>query len=211
MEECALCGKLARMLCESDQAKLCWDCDRKVHGANFLVAKHTRILLCRLCQSPTPWKASGPTLTPTHSLCHRCVPIPNHNPHAHADIDADDVHDYASDDDDDDDDSEPEQEEEEEEGENQVVPWSSASPTLPLPPASSTNSDADGDISSATGGGASRLPFKRSADNSFNDNSDVRDFFSLVNSFFFDRGVVFSLLFLYFLITARKGQISFQF
>ncbi|KAK7341151.1 hypothetical protein VNO80_24076 [Phaseolus coccineus] len=72
-ESCALCEKRAVMLCESDQAKLCWECDEKVHGANFLVAKHSRVLLCRSCHSPTPWKASGTKLTPTVSFCQPCV------------------------------------------------------------------------------------------------------------------------------------------
>ncbi|KAF2616950.1 hypothetical protein F2Q68_00040437 [Brassica cretica] len=55
------------MYCESDQASLCWNCDGKVHGANFLVAKHTRCLLCTSCQSLTPWKATGLRLGPTFS------------------------------------------------------------------------------------------------------------------------------------------------
>ncbi|KAG5007970.1 hypothetical protein JHK85_026512 [Glycine max] len=70
---CALCKKRAMMLCDSDQAKLCWECDEKVHSANFLVAKHSRVLLCRLCHSPTPWKASGTKLMLTVSFCQRCV------------------------------------------------------------------------------------------------------------------------------------------
>ncbi|KAL9296110.1 hypothetical protein ACSQ67_022006 [Phaseolus vulgaris] len=72
-ESCAMCEKRAVMLCESDQAKLCWECDDKVHGANFLVAKHSRVLLCRSCYSPTPWRASGTKLTPTVSFCQPCV------------------------------------------------------------------------------------------------------------------------------------------
>ncbi|KAF4392698.1 hypothetical protein G4B88_029437 [Cannabis sativa] len=58
MKDCELCGLRARMYCESDQASLCWDCDEKVHGANFLVAKHSRSLLCHVCNFPTPWMAS---------------------------------------------------------------------------------------------------------------------------------------------------------
>ena len=56
MKKCELCNSLAKMHCDSDQASLCWDCDAKVHAANFLVAKHSRTLLCHLCQSFTPWK-----------------------------------------------------------------------------------------------------------------------------------------------------------
>ncbi|GAB2277927.1 hypothetical protein Dimus_012626 [Dionaea muscipula] len=70
---CELCSGQARMYCESDQASLCWDCDDKVHGANFLVAKHTRTVLCHVCQSHTPWKAAGRNLGRTVSICEGCV------------------------------------------------------------------------------------------------------------------------------------------
>ncbi|KAF9670891.1 hypothetical protein SADUNF_Sadunf13G0116200 [Salix dunnii] len=60
--KCELCKSAARTYCESDQANLCWNCDAKVHGANFLVARHARALLCQSCQSLTPWKASGAQL-----------------------------------------------------------------------------------------------------------------------------------------------------
>ncbi|RDX74517.1 putative methylesterase 14, chloroplastic, partial [Mucuna pruriens] len=132
-ESCALCEKRATMLCDSDQAKLCWDCDEKVHSANFLVAKHSRDLLCRLCQSPTPWKASGAKLTPTFSFCHRCVEAPRaalvntHQQHRgfvedHGEHQSD--HDFHDGDNSDD-------EEEDDEAQNQVVPMSSASATSP--------------------------------------------------------------------------------
>ncbi|KAL6554305.1 hypothetical protein OROMI_019978 [Orobanche minor] len=70
---CELCINPARMYCESDQASLCWDCDGKVHAANFLVAKHSRTLLCHVCHSPTLWKATGLKLVPTVSVCHGCA------------------------------------------------------------------------------------------------------------------------------------------
>ncbi|KAK4778567.1 hypothetical protein SAY86_006095 [Trapa natans] len=69
---CELCGRPARMYCESDQASLCWGCDERVHCANFLVAKHTRRLLCQVCLSPTPWAAAGPKLGTTVSVCDGC-------------------------------------------------------------------------------------------------------------------------------------------
>ncbi|KAL6570584.1 hypothetical protein OROGR_000134 [Orobanche gracilis] len=72
-KRCELCSNPARMYCESDQASLCWDCDGKVHAANFLVAKHSRTLLCHVCHSPTPWKATGLKLAPTVSVCHGCA------------------------------------------------------------------------------------------------------------------------------------------
>ncbi|CAL1352755.1 unnamed protein product [Linum trigynum] len=77
MKECELCqaGGGARVFCESDQASLCWDCDEKVHGANFLVAKHSRILLCHVCHFPTPWTASGPKLGHTVSFCDSCFSL----------------------------------------------------------------------------------------------------------------------------------------
>ncbi|KAK7262709.1 hypothetical protein RJT34_30286 [Clitoria ternatea] len=147
-QSCALCEKRAMMLCDSDQAKLCWDCDEKVHAANFLVAKHSRVLLCRLCHSPTPWKASGTKLTPTVSFCHRCVADQRHNCHQHQDyMDDNDDYDggfssvYVYDDDNDNDDSDnnnddsgrKEQDfEEDEERENQVVlPTTSTSASSP--------------------------------------------------------------------------------
>lgn len=72
-KKCELCCGVARLYCESDEASLCWDCDGNVHGANFLVAKHTRCLLCSLCHSHTPWKASGFRLGPIVSICESCL------------------------------------------------------------------------------------------------------------------------------------------
>lgn len=179
MEECALCGKRAMMYCESDQAKLCWDCDDKVHGANFLVAKHTRVLLCRACQSSTPWQACGPKLTPTHSLCLHCATNPTSNSHNEREDGDHDRHDHRDSEDDDGDSNsdagshsdlgsdEDDEEEDEEEGENQVVPWSSASASSPSPPRQS---------SASAGAG---IAWKRARGNSFAD-SDVSLFYSTV-------------------------------
>ncbi|KAE9616832.1 hypothetical protein Lal_00034147 [Lupinus albus] len=69
---CELCNVPARIFCDSDQATLCWDCDAQVHAANFLVARHSRTLLCHTCYSLTPWKASGARLGNTVSFCHNC-------------------------------------------------------------------------------------------------------------------------------------------
>ncbi|KAF8024006.1 hypothetical protein BT93_F1263 [Corymbia citriodora subsp. variegata] len=164
---CELCDQRATMHCESDQASLCWDCDEKVHGANFLVAKHARALLCHVCQSPTPWKASGPKLGPTVSVCECCRRICEEKvgPGARGDAggdrcsqsggdeeaedyDDDNVNEVLDDDDYSDGDEDEEEEEEEEEvddeeeeeeedGENQVVPWSCDSP----PPAASSSTE----------------------------------------------------------------------
>lgn len=103
MKKCELCKKVARMYCDSDQASLCFDCDYRVHTANFIVSKHTRTLLCHACQSLTPWTGSGSKLGPTVSVCNACSNGRNTNPPNEN-----------SDDDDDDD------------GENQVVPLSLA-------------------------------------------------------------------------------------
>lgn len=74
MKKCELCKSPATIHCDSDRANLCWTCDANVHSANFLVAKHLRNLLCHVCQSPTPWTASGEKLSSsTVSVCRTCV------------------------------------------------------------------------------------------------------------------------------------------
>ncbi|XP_065878629.1 uncharacterized protein [Euphorbia lathyris] len=152
MKKCELCHSPARMYCESDQASLCWDCDSKVHSANFLVAKHSRTLLCNICQSFTPWTASGPNLTPTASVCNNCITdstcreeIRNvHQRNRDSDNDDDDDDDdnnreeRDTDDDDDDSDGDGGGGGDEDDEENQVVPWSS---TAPPPASSSSNSE----------------------------------------------------------------------
>ncbi|KAK2650889.1 hypothetical protein Ddye_018378 [Dipteronia dyeriana] len=143
MKNCELCKLQARTYCESDQASLCWSCDAKVHAANFLVARHSRTLLCHVCQSPTPWKASGEKLGHTVSVCNRCVNGQVEDQESQgANDDADDEDEGYDDDEDDDveEDEEEEEEEEEEDGENQVVPWSSMTATPPPPAASSSSS-----------------------------------------------------------------------
>lgn len=137
MRKCELCNSPAKLFCESDQASLCWECDAKVHSANFLVTKHPRILLCHVCQSLTAWHGTGPKFVPTMSVCNTCV---NNNStetcsqQNHEDDDDDGTgEDHAENDDggvaedDDDDDDE----------ENQVVPWTS---TPPPPASTSSNS-----------------------------------------------------------------------
>ncbi|KAL2943983.1 B-box domain protein 30 [Bienertia sinuspersici] len=146
---CELCNLPATTYCESDQASLCWHCDTKVHKANFLVTKHTRTLLCHLCQDTTPWTASGPMLPPSLSLCVSCA---NTSIHAHSstthhhlhndapqlhhhdnDDDVYDTYDHDHDDDEDEstdvgsDDDDEEEEEDEDEDDNQVVPLTTAS------------------------------------------------------------------------------------
>jgi hypothetical protein len=158
MKKCELCDSPAKMYCESDQASLCWDCDSQVHGANFLVSKHSRTLLCHVCQSLTPWSGSGPKLSPTISVCESCVNSGDTqneaNDHGGDGDDGDD------DDDDDDDDGgggeddldreddieddghgdEDQGDIDEDDEENQVVPWSSTPP----PSASSSSTSEEG-------------------------------------------------------------------
>ncbi|XAR68063.1 hypothetical protein NMG60_11003062 [Bertholletia excelsa] len=165
MRRCELCKSAARMYCESDQASLCWDCDAKVHSANFLVARHSRSLLCYVCQSQTAWSASGARLGPTVSVCESCIDgcegvkdrrgeegesegemgdeFDADDRECDDDDDGEDDDDDDSDDDDDggseeDDDEEDEFDGDDEDGDNQVVPWSS---TPPPPAASSTSSE----------------------------------------------------------------------
>ncbi|CAN1232137.1 B-box domain protein 31 [Linum perenne] len=129
MKRCELCKSMARTFCESDQASLCWSCDAKVHGANFLVARHSRTLLCHLCQSPTPWQAAGAKLGHTVSFCLRC---------ANGDSRSEEEEEE----------EEEEMEEEDDFGDNQVVPWASSDSTPPPPAESSSSSsyssDSDG-------------------------------------------------------------------
>ncbi|KZV52179.1 zinc finger protein CONSTANS-LIKE 4-like [Dorcoceras hygrometricum] len=73
MERCELCRLTAAIYCESDKASLCWVCDSRVHSANFLVARHSRYLLCGVCRSPTQWSSTGAVLSPTMAVCEKCV------------------------------------------------------------------------------------------------------------------------------------------
>lgn len=149
MKKCELCNSIARMFCESDQASLCWSCDAKVHSANFLVAKHSRTLLCQSCQSLTPWTGSGPKLGHTLSVCESCCIHGNSSHNNHTDDDDDD--DEEEDEDEEDDDTDEEQEEDD--GENQVVPLSSSSLA---PPQVTSSSSSEGSLSS--GAQSSRQP-----------------------------------------------------
>ncbi|KAF5742221.1 zinc finger protein CONSTANS-LIKE 2-like [Tripterygium wilfordii] len=143
MTKCELCNSSAKMYCESDQARLCWDCDAKVHGANFLVAKHSRTLLCHLCHSYTPWAGSGPKLTPTVSVCSSCINSCNGTQEI-VDVEerqTDGDTDIEGDDEEEDEDSviSADEEEDDEEEDNQVVPGSS----MPVPVDSDFSSSGD--------------------------------------------------------------------
>ncbi|CAI9772867.1 unnamed protein product [Fraxinus pennsylvanica] len=126
MKNCVLCKSTARMYCDSDQAILCWDCDARVHTANFLVAKHTRTLLCHVCQSSTPWTGSGPKLAPTVSVCQSCVNTRNPNINGDFDHEDGDAENDSEDEEDQDDDHDHDGSDDDE-GDNQVVPLVSSS------------------------------------------------------------------------------------
>ncbi|XVF04062.1 hypothetical protein REPUB_Repub05bG0048700 [Reevesia pubescens] len=149
MKKCELCGGLARMHCESDQANLCWDCDIKVHGANFLVAKHSRTLLCHVCQNPTPWLASGHNLSPAVSVCESCVANKNNN-NNHNCEEVINLQEESSEEGY----EEEEEDEEVEDGENQVVPWSGDSSSFSMSkPAASFDSSFSSSEGAGGGGG----------------------------------------------------------
>ncbi|KAL6990920.1 hypothetical protein U1Q18_009042 [Sarracenia purpurea var. burkii] len=164
MKTCELCNSVARMYCGSDRAILCWDCDVKVHAANFLVSKHSRTLLCHACQSPTPWTASGPKLDPMISVCQTCVRAGNiAKSNGDAENDGDDREELKSDteadadaDDDDDDDSgdggggdsDSDGDGDEDDGNDQVVPLSFTTTTT-LVSNSSGSEESSGTLRSA--------------------------------------------------------------
>lgn len=133
------------MYCESDQASLCWSCDFRVHAANFLVARHLRTLLCHVCQSPTPWTASGTKVGPTVSVCDSCC-LRKRNRFKDGEEEVDVNESEGEDVDEQDDDKEEEKKNDNEDF--QVVPWS---PTAPPAPASSTsNNDEEASNSSSS-------------------------------------------------------------
>lgn len=178
MKGCELCRHPARMYCESDGASLCWDCDAKVHSANFLVAKHSRCLLCHVCQSVTPWIASGTNLGRTISVCVTChtnhVAVAQRRPRPDIDTSNNDDQDQGIGEDEQVTDSEGEYTsdsnyDEDEDGENQVVPWScSPSP----PPTAISMSSEDLSLSRLSSGGVSSLK-RRRQDTDLNSEDDT--------------------------------------
>ncbi|XP_022876992.1 uncharacterized protein LOC111395236 [Olea europaea var. sylvestris] len=111
----------------------------KVQTANFLIAKHSRNLLCHACQLPSLWTGSNPRLRRKVSLSDSCSSRSNWN---NTDGDHDlEIVDFEDEDYDDDKDKEEEEEEHNNEEDddianNQVVP--SSSTCLPPPLASSS-------------------------------------------------------------------------
>ncbi|GFY91779.1 hypothetical protein Acr_08g0001750 [Actinidia rufa] len=144
------------MYCDSDRAILCWDCDARVHAANFLVAKHSRTLLCHACQAPTPWTGSGPRLRPTVSVCETCVHVSNRKDDNNNNDDSDDDdHNLETEDEEEDDDDDSGDGNNdgggggggEDEGNDQVVPVSFTPP--PLVSSSSSSEESSGRLRSS--------------------------------------------------------------
>uniref|UniRef100_A0A6N2MAN6 B box-type domain-containing protein n=1 Tax=Salix viminalis TaxID=40686 RepID=A0A6N2MAN6_SALVM len=149
MKKCELCKSAARTYCESDQANLCWSCDAKVHGANFLVARHARAVLCQSCQFPTPWKASGAQLGHTVSVCERCM-ISNENNNREIQEQeengsSDDIEEDSDSESDSDSNDDGGGEEDGGAGDNQVVPWSPTAPAASSSCSCTSNDDNDVD------------------------------------------------------------------
>ncbi|XP_058068140.1 B-box zinc finger protein 32-like [Magnolia sinica] len=70
---CELCNGRASLYCESDSAFLCFDCDRTVHEANFLVARHVRRIVCRRCGQFDGDCISGVGSRQIRPICRPCV------------------------------------------------------------------------------------------------------------------------------------------
>ncbi|KAK6267872.1 hypothetical protein QUC31_012032 [Theobroma cacao] len=77
---CDLCQEEAFVYCLADAAFLCWQCDDKVHQANFLVARHLRNILCTNCKSSFCQKPIwGPPSHLMFQTTHLCKPCSSHN------------------------------------------------------------------------------------------------------------------------------------
>lgn len=71
---CELCNEEASLYCGSDSAFLCWNCDARVHEANFLVGRHIREVLCCNCKCFAGSQISGSVAPPATSTCRSCSP-----------------------------------------------------------------------------------------------------------------------------------------
>ncbi|KAH7439621.1 hypothetical protein KP509_04G069100 [Ceratopteris richardii] len=82
---CELCQQPASIYCPWDEANLCDLCDEKVHSANFLVARHTRNILCLRCGKPIHHSVSTgcriqSSLLAQDLLCRSCTLYSNVTP-----------------------------------------------------------------------------------------------------------------------------------
>ncbi|KAK6915206.1 hypothetical protein RJ641_020323 [Dillenia turbinata] len=71
---CELCNGEAALYCSSDVAYLCCACDARVHGANFLVARHLRQVVCSKCKQINGAPISGAGFCDLRRLCSSCSP-----------------------------------------------------------------------------------------------------------------------------------------
>lgn len=71
---CELCNGEAALYCASDSAFLCFTCDGKVHGANFLVARHVRQTICSQCKDFDGNCVSGTVVCLSRPVCRSCSP-----------------------------------------------------------------------------------------------------------------------------------------
>ncbi|XAR74049.1 hypothetical protein NMG60_11008211 [Bertholletia excelsa] len=69
---CELCSDKAILYCPSDSAFLCWNCDAKVHRANFLVARHVRFTVCSKCIRFMEDRLAGVDFQPFRLICRSC-------------------------------------------------------------------------------------------------------------------------------------------
>ncbi|XP_022845380.1 zinc finger protein CONSTANS-LIKE 12-like [Olea europaea var. sylvestris] len=67
---CEFCGEVSAVVyCKSDSAKLCLQCDGRVHSANSLSCRHPRSLICDKCSSQA---ATVRCIEDQLSLCEDC-------------------------------------------------------------------------------------------------------------------------------------------
>ncbi|XP_068639121.1 B-box zinc finger protein 32-like [Aristolochia californica] len=86
---CELCNGGASVYCISDSAFLCWDCDASVHGANFLVARHVRRIMCARCKRLESGCFSGVGSSAVRSfLCPSCASAASHVSDCESDSDS---------------------------------------------------------------------------------------------------------------------------
>ncbi|KAL6996107.1 hypothetical protein U1Q18_006246 [Sarracenia purpurea var. burkii] len=69
---CELCDRKAVLYCPSDSAFLCWNCDAKVHQANFLASRHVRCTVCSRCKKLTDNLISGVGFQTLRRICRSC-------------------------------------------------------------------------------------------------------------------------------------------
>ncbi|KAF9612959.1 hypothetical protein IFM89_004662 [Coptis chinensis] len=70
---CELCNVEASLYCMSDSAFLCYNCDARVHEANFLVARHVRRTICSICKRFDGNHVSGVDFRHIQITCRSCV------------------------------------------------------------------------------------------------------------------------------------------